>query len=275
MPTFSASDGCNLFFTDEGEGLPILCLSGLTRNHQDFDHVTPHLVAKGARVIRMDYRGRGNSDWPGPETYTVPKEAQDALELLDHLGLERAAVLGTSRGGLIAMGLGATAKGRLLGVALNDIGPDISDEGLEDIKGYLGRKPSAKTFDAFLPLRAKAVPGFANVPEERWRHDLLANFEETEDGLAIRYDARLRDAVLASDVTLNPDLWPFFDALDGLPLALIRGANSNLLAEETAAQMRARRPDMIFANVPDRGHVPFLDEPEALSALTLWLEKMQ
>ena len=72
----------------------------------------------------------------------------------------------------------------------------------------------------------------------------------------------------------TPDLWPLFDALDGLPLALIRGANSELLAEETADEMRRRRPDMIFADVPDRGHVPFLDEPSSLNALTEWLEKL-
>jgi len=66
-----------------------------------------------------------------------------------------------------------------------------------------------------------------------------------------------------------------FDACAGLPLALIRGANSDLLSAEVAAEMQARRPDMIFANVPDRGHVPFLDEPQAVAALTAWLGAMR
>ena len=63
------------------------------------------------------------------------------------------------------------------------------------------------------------------------------------------------------------DLWPLFDALEGVPLAVVRGANSDLLGAETVARMRERRPDLIVAEVPDRGHVPFLDEPEALAAL--------
>ena len=50
-------------------------------------------------------------------------------------------------------------------------------------------------------------------------------------------------------------------------MAVVRGANSDLLTAETVAEMRARRPDLIVAEVPDRGHVPFLDEPEALAAL--------
>ena len=128
MPRFTTSDSVSLHYTDEGQGLPVLCLAGLTRDGHDFDDVAPHL--RDVRLIRLDYRGRGQSDWANHETYTIPVEGRDALELLDHLGLDRAAVLGTSRGGLIAMVLAASAKDRLLGVALNDIGPEIDDAGL-------------------------------------------------------------------------------------------------------------------------------------------------
>jgi pimeloyl-ACP methyl ester carboxylesterase len=69
--------------------------------------VLPHLPP--VRLIRMDYRGRGASDWTGAATYTVQQEGKDALALLDHLGVEKAAILGTSRGGLIGMVLGAVA----------------------------------------------------------------------------------------------------------------------------------------------------------------------
>ena len=57
-------------------------------------------------------------------------------------------------------------------------------------------------------------------------------------------------------------------------MACIKGANSNLLSEETLAEMQKRRPDMISAVVPGRGHIPFLDEPEAVAALQSWVEKM-
>jgi len=128
MPHFTTSDGLSLHYTDEGAGLPLLCLSGLTRDGRDFDYVAPHLDQ--VRLIRMDYRGRGQSEWGDHSQYTIPVEARDAVELLDHLGLESAAVLGTSRGGLIAMLLAATARDRLTGVALNDIGPEIAPAGL-------------------------------------------------------------------------------------------------------------------------------------------------
>ena len=266
---FNASDGARLAYRDEGNGLPVLCLAGLTRSGTDFDFVAPHL--DDVRLIRADYRGRGGSEWTGAATYTVPREAQDALELLDHLGIEQAAILGTSRGGLIGMGLAATARQRLLGLCLNDIGPVIDREGLNKIKDYVGRNPAAKTLDALVAKLPAAMPGF-DLPEERWRAFAERLYTETDDGLHNRYDPELRTSFLAAFDGPDADLWPLFDAAAGLPLALIRGANSDLLSAETATEMRRRRPDMIFADVAGRGHVPFLDEPEALAAIRAWLE---
>ena len=272
MPSFQSSDGLTLYYADDGAGIPVIALAGLTRNGADFDHVAPHLPV---RLIRPDYRGRGRSDWADPATYTIPQEAADVLALMDHLGLERAAILGTSRGGLIAMLLAATAKDRLMGVALNDIGPVIDSKGLDVIKDYIGRNPAQKTYAEAASARAKLWSHFKDVPMARWLAEVKAHYQETDAGLVLRYDPKLRDAVLAAGAQPAPDLWPLFEAFDDLPLTLIRGANSDLLAQETADEMERRRPDMIRADIADRGHVPFLDEPDAVTALHLWLEKLQ
>ena len=269
MPTFAAPDGTTLYYTDQGIGRPLLCLAGLTRNGTDFDYVAPHLA--GVRLIRLDYRGRGRSDWADPGTYTIPTEAQDALALLDHLGLGSAAILGTSRGGLIGMTIAAMAKDRLDGLAMNDVGPELAPGGLAAIVGYVGRNPVEKTYAEAAAMRAGLMAGFEGVPEARWQEEVRRHYHQTPGGLVINYDPRLGEAFReAGDVPL-PDLWPLFDALAGLPVAVIRGANSDLLTPETVAAMCARRPDLIVAEVPGRGHVPFLDEPEALAALRAWL----
>lgn len=274
MPHFTTSDGLKLYYDDQGKGLPLLCLSGLTRDSRDFDYVLPHL--DGCRVIRLDYRGRGKSDWAeDPLSYTIPREAQDVLELLAHLHLDSVAVLGTSRGGLVAMGLAVGAPQVLRGVALNDIGPVIADEGLEVIMGYLGKAPIWNSYEEAAAARPTVMKGFANVPPERWRAEVEKFFNETPEGLTLTYDPRLRDAVIAAGAQPVPDLWPVYDALEGKPLAIIRGANSDLLSPETLAEMQKRRPDAHVAVVPDRGHVPFLDEPEALAALQDWLKELQ
>lgn len=271
MSSFTASDGARLHYADQGEGLPVLCLAGLTRNGSDFDYMAPHL--KNVRLIRLDYRGRGKSAWTGPETYTLQREGLDAVELLDHLGLRSAAILGTSRGGIIAMGLAATVKDRIKGVCLNDIGPEIAAPGLDAIKDYLGRRPAFKTRAEAVNALSSRLPGFHNVPESRWVQEAERHYIEDAQGLNFNYDPKLREAVLDGPRNLNPDLWPIFDALAGLPLALIRGANSNLLTSQTATKMQDKRPDMLFVDIPDRGHVPFLDEPGSLLTINAWLDE--
>ena len=273
MPHFTTSDGLSLYYTDEGTGTPVLCLSGLTRTTADFDYVTPHL--HGVRLIKMDYRGRGKSDWDANwANYNLVVEARDAIELLDHLGLEKAAILGTSRGGLLAMGLAFGAKDRLTGIALNDIGPELDPTGLTFIMGYLGKRPAAKTHEDAAAAMEAVMTGFTNVPAGRWMQEAVKHYVVDGEGLNITYDPKLRDAVEQQGAQAAPDLWPFFDAMEGLPLAAIRGANSDLLSAETLDEMRRRRPDMIAATVPGRGHIPFLDEPEAVAALRDWIGQL-
>ncbi len=271
MPHFDAPDGTRLYYEDAGDGVPVLCLSGLTRNARDFDYVAPHL--DGVRLIRMDYRGRGLSKHADPATYAVPVEAKDTVALLDHLGVDKAAVLGTSRGGLIALILGAIARDRLLGVAFNDVGPVVDPAGLADIMTYLGVVPQAASLEA-LAQDKLADPDFPGVDKTRWRSFLSHNVVEGPEGLRLNYDLKLRDAVAAVFDQPAPDLWPVYDLLADLPCAVIRGANSNLLSEATLQEMARRHPGLITATVPDRGHIPFLDEPQALDALRLWLEQI-
>jgi len=273
MPQFIAADGARLFYRDGGAGFPVLCLAGLTRSSLDFDYLAPHL--DGVRLIRPDYRGRGWSERTGPQSYTVAREAADAMALLDHLGVTRAAVLGTSRGGLIGIYLAATARDRMLGLALNDIGPVIERGGLDKIAALVGLPPVATTpAEAAATLRDLS-PGFEGVPPLRWMEEAVRHFHVGPDGLRLTYDPALRERFLADIAASPPDLWPMFDAAAGLPLALIWGVNSDLLSAATVAEMRRRRPDMILAEVPGRAHIPFLDEPESLAAIQLWLGRMR
>ncbi|HBZ45056.1 MAG TPA: alpha/beta hydrolase, partial [Maritimibacter sp.] len=78
--TFKTPDGLTIAYEDEGKGLPVIALAGLTRTHRDFDFLAPHL--EGVRLIRPDYRGRGGSDWTDWQDYTVPKESGDVVALM-------------------------------------------------------------------------------------------------------------------------------------------------------------------------------------------------
>ena len=268
MKRFVTSDGLSLAYTDEGEGLPVLCLPGLTRDGADFDELAAALKGR-YRLIRLTLRGRGASDRdPDPTNYNVGIEARDVVEFLDHLGLKRVMIVGTSRGGLIAMVLAATAKDRLAGVLLNDVGPELAPEGLANILSYLGIEPKAKSYEeAVEALKKRMGARFPGLTDAKWTSLARRWFDEGPEGLVLNYDARIRDNIEATAGQAAPDMWPLFDALDGVPLAVVRGMNSDLLTAETVEKMRERRRDLIVGEVPDRGHVPFLDEPEAQAAL--------
>jgi pimeloyl-ACP methyl ester carboxylesterase len=258
-----------LAYLDEGDGLPVLALAGLTRDSRDFDYLARRLP-QGVRLIRMDSRGRGNSQWTGAGTYTVAQEAQDVISLLDHLQLERVAILGSSRGGLVGMVLAATQKNRLLGLCLNDVGPVLEKEGLRRIAAYVGIDPSVSSLEEIADRMPLVMPGFSRVPDLRWVEETIRHYVQYEDHVGLPYDPEIKIALEAAMAAPPVDAWPLFDACEGLPLA--PGENSDVLSQSTADEMRCRRPDMSFANVTNRGHVPFLDEPQSLQCISQWTQ---
>lgn len=273
MAFFTTSDGKRLYFEDTGSGQPLLCLAGLTRNSRDFSFLAPHI--NDLRMIAMDYRGRGQSDHdPDFMNYNILREGLDAIELLDHLGLKRVTILGTSRGGLIAMALAASHPDRLAGVVLNDVGPVIEAEGIAKIMDYVGKPPVAKTYDEAAEALQKIMePQFPGVPLSIWRRQVEHQYRQTETGLDLRYDSALREALIQQAAAgPTPDLWPLFDALRDIPTGVIRGANSDLFGASTLSEMQNRHPGLISAEIADRGHVPFLDEPDALDVIRKTLD---
>ncbi|HUS54895.1 MAG TPA: alpha/beta hydrolase [Thermohalobaculum sp.] len=276
---FEALGGRRLAYQDTGgDGPAVLCLAGLTRNARDFAGLAAHLAIR-YRVLRIDSRGRGLSEWADDPVaeYTVPIEAGDALALLDHLEIARAAIIGTSRGGVLGMILGATASAGMSCLVLNDIGPVVEPQGLAGIMDFLGIEPRADSFEAAAAGLERAMgAAFPDLTAKQWLGFARTIYRDEGGRPRLSYDPRLRQAVGAAMQAAKQagasDLWGFFDALAGLPILTIRGENSDILSAETLAETARRRPDMDHVTVANRGHVPFLDEPEALAAIDTFLE---
>ena len=274
MPDFTTSDGLRLAYRDDGEGPALLCLAGLTRSSADFESLVRALPHR--RLIRLDYRGRGASEWDRHyKNYNAMIEARDVVEFLDHLEIESAPILGTSRGGIVSMAIATTWKSRLSAVIFNDIGPDIEESGLKRIADYLGRQPEAASIEEAAANMAEGAVGFANVPMERWMQECRNRYRFENGRPLLNYDPMLRDAVLDSLVGQPLNLWPLFEALHGVPIALIKGAGSDLLSAATVGKMLAVRPDMELLEVADRGHCPFLDEPECVEFIDGFLARTE
>src|SRR3712207_6605566 len=126
----SAADGLRLYARDygpdAGAALPVVCLPGLARTSEDFHDLAQALSAdprRPRRVLALDYRGRGRSEWdPDWRNYDVRVELNDVLQVLAAAGIDKAVFVGTSRGGLIVMALGAVRPTLLAGAVLNDVG---------------------------------------------------------------------------------------------------------------------------------------------------------
>jgi pimeloyl-ACP methyl ester carboxylesterase len=271
MLEFRADDGALLAYRDRGEGLPLLGLAGLTRDGRDFDYLERRLP-QGIRLICLDSRGRGKSQWTGHATYTVAREAQDVVNLLDHLQLDATAMIGSSRGGLVGMLVTLTHKERVLGLCLNDVGPVLERAGLIRIGTYIGIRPAVGTLQEIADRMAATMPGFQHVPEMRWVEETIRHFVQEDNAVGLPYDPDLKIAFETSMAQPPTDAWPLFDACQHVPMALIRGQASDVLSTATCQEMCRRRPDLFFAEVPDRGHIPFLDEPEAIACIKQWLE---
>ena len=115
----AAKDGLRLHALDYGDRhssrLPVVCLPGLTRTVEDFA-VLAAALANERRVLSLDYRGRGRSDYdPNPDHYAIAVETADVVTVMAALEAMPAIVVGTSRGGLIAMMLAAEKPELLAG----------------------------------------------------------------------------------------------------------------------------------------------------------------
>jgi pimeloyl-ACP methyl ester carboxylesterase len=275
---FVARDGLKLHYRDypgSADRPPLLCLHGLTRNVRDFalfaERHSPRF-----RVIALDFRGRGQSEYdPLPTRYNPLTYAADAIELLDQLGIEEAIFVGTSLGGLVTMAIAAITPQRIAATILNDVGPQLGQAGLDRIQSYVGRGERFGSWnEAAAAIRAQQATAFPKYDARDWLAMARRNCREREGKIVFDYDVAIANVFKAAGATPKVDMWPLFAALARKPVLVIRGALSELLSAETLAQMHAAATDMKSVTVPDVGHAPTLDEPEATAAIDKFLAEV-
>lgn len=254
----------------------VLCLHGLTRNSRDFEDLAPHLK-RDYRVIAPDLRGRGFSARdPQIQNYQPAVYVQDILALLDRMDAPRVAVIGTSLGGMLAMMLGFGQPGRIAGMVLNDVGPEIDPVGVERIKQYAGRLPPAGSWSvAVAQTQAMFGDAWPGLSEDRWQALARRGFRANSAGVVeVDADPGIGAALRAAPAAATPDLWPLWQALRSIPTLAIRGARSDILSAAVFARMKRENPGLVQLEVANRGHVPLLDEPECIAALDGFLSRI-
>ena len=284
---FHAQDGLMLaaraFGDHQPNRVPILCLAGLSRNSRDFIALGRFFSqdqGQPRQVFALDYRGRGRSghdrDW---RNYTPLTEAHDVMAAAAALGIGEAVLVGTSRGGIISMILGALRPGLMAGVVLNDIGPVIEGTGLVRIKRYLtGNGPVPSWEAAEQAVRRINSAHFPAVDDDGWQAFTQAIFVEEDGQIRPDFDPKLVNTVRNIDFESSiPMLWPQFESLGGIPVLSIRGENSDILSAATVSEMAARHHHFEQVTVPGQGHAPLLRDTmslERIKAFALRCDRM-
>ncbi len=269
----SAWDGLKLHILEWAAGdsrPPVLCLPGLVRTGGDFEILAP-AIAAGRRVIAIDYPGRGASGWSRDINRHAPEAcARDIMDACAALHIHRATVIGTSFGGLLAMGLAAARPGLVRAVVLNDIGPDVGAEGADFVRDFVGLDPAFRTLGECVAFLRGKLPPLSLDTESDWRRMAELTYKPGQD----RRFHPLWDIRIAKLLDRPmPDLWALWTGLAHRPVLLIRGEASNILLPATVARMRIERPDMRVVSLPGIGHAPILTEPPALSAIQAFLQE--
>ncbi len=274
---FTVTDGLRLFCRDYGDriapGTPVICLSGLTRNSKDFERLARRLSAQ-RRVIALDYRGRGLSEYDAkPMNYVPQTYVRDVLDVAAATGIHRAVVIGTSLGGLVSMGLAVARPTLLAGVVLNDIGPEIPPQAAARIGSYTGKAESFATWDeAVAEYQSRYGLAHPDLDDAAWLQLAKDTFVEKDGRIVTDYDVRIVEP-LKKGAGVS-DMWPLFGALAKIPVLGVRGELSDVLTQETFDKMAAAKPDMERVTVPRCGHVPSLEEPEVTPALDAFLARI-
>lgn len=248
----------------EGDGLaPMVLLHGMRDSAHSWDNFAESMK-DSFRVLALDSRGHGDSDWAGPGGYTFRHHVSDVAAFFDGLELDDAIVAGHSAGGRYAWAYAVENPGRVRALIIVDIDPD--------------------------PVNTQTARDFSDIAEEPEAWDTLEEFEQRlRDRQVYTGDAALRSQALAvsrqttsdefvwkADIRIvteyeRPDLWDSWGRIE-CPVLLVRGRQSRLLTHETAVKMRAALPvsQVRLAELEGGGHWFHQDFPGAFEATVRW-----
>lgn len=275
---WNSPDGLKLHYRDYAgphERPPILCIPGLTRNARDFEPVAERFAGEW-RVIAVDLRGRGLSEHDAvPQRYIPQTYAIDLLKLLDQLGIADAVFIGTSLGGIVTMVMAMQDSERIAGALLNDVGPEIEQAGVDRIADYVGKPASYASWDEIArDLAERNGDAFPNWDIGLWERFARRVASEKQASIGFDYDAGIAEVFHAAAKEPPMSAWPYYKALAGRPVTLLRGALTDLLDAKIAERMASEIPDVELVTIPNVGHAPSLDEPESLAAIERLLQRV-
>src|SRR2546421_9084998 len=176
-------NGLDLHYLDWGNAgaPPVVCVHGYTSSAEAFNALARQFHDR-FHIVAPDVRGHGESAWSPDGAYQYRDQASDLAALVDQLGLARFTLIGTSMGGIIAMGYAESHADRLLRLVINDIGPDV-ESGSTRITQTVGSRPEDfATLDDAMAYRREVSPITAGRGLDDQRELALGVLKQRPDG---------------------------------------------------------------------------------------------
>jgi 3-oxoadipate enol-lactonase len=238
-------NGIELAYERDGKGTPLVLLHGFPLDHHLWDEVVP-LLEDSFDLILPDLRGFGESETIDTP-YTMEDYASDIASLLDHLGIQKAAIAGHSMGGYVALAFARTYPERVSGLALvSSQAPADPPERKE------GRYKSAAE------VAEKGISGVVETMAPKFTSDprLQAVAREImEKQKPAAYIGALKAMAERADSTPMLSMFTF-------PLVIIHGDEDALISVDRAREVKASIPGSHYAELRGIGHVPMLEAAE-------------
>jgi pimeloyl-ACP methyl ester carboxylesterase len=266
---YISANGLKLHYLDYGNPSKpaLVCIHGLSGNAHNFDALAPHLM-NDYHVMSIDVRGRGDSEWGPSIEYAPPIYVSDLSAMLEALEIDRVTLIGTSMGGIISMIFAGGYPHRVSRLVLNDIGPEVNPAGLKRITDYFTEAPSDFTnLDEVAAYYRANYPFLAATPEPELLEFVRWAVKPAESGrLTWKIDPAVRNIPRTGSAARPLDMWVPFTRITARTL-VIRGADSDILAADTAERMCQVLPGSKVVEIPGVGHAPTLSEPTAVAAI--------
>jgi pimeloyl-ACP methyl ester carboxylesterase len=239
--------GLRFHFLEWGEqdAPPVLLLHGGNQSAHSWDLVSLHLADR-YRVLAMDQRGHGDSEWARDLEYTVEAMSADALAFLDELHIETPIVFGHSMGGHVTLQMVLSRPVEVRGLVLVDTGPELSAKGIEVVRNFVTHSVEFDDLDEFLDMVAR-YDRFRS--REHIARTVKYNMLRRSDG---KYSSKVDHRRVLSGSAPTMRLADFVDLRH--PVLLVRGAESDVLEQAAAERFVATMSNARLVTVPATGH---------------------
>ena len=258
---FVTANGMRFHYLEWGSAAnpPMMLLHGFAQTCHSWDFVALGF-SDDYRVIVLDQRGHGDSDWAADGDYSPETQQNDISAIVSEIGLGDFTLMGLSMGGRNSFTYAANNPDSVRALVIVDAGPQNMQQGTQNIRNFVQQDDELDSVDAFVERVLKYNP---RRPPEQIRGSIMHNLKQLPNGKwTWKYDKRLRrpGRRMGSDPETEKRLWGYLEALQ-CPTLLVRGGASDIIAMDTAEKMHAVIPNSQLATIDGAGHLVMGDSP--------------